>query len=131
MDVFLSSIKEINRLISKRMSNIYLKVTTEKNWRFQNLGSKNSSPGDFLGTSNSSRYNWILQIVVAFLKSENWEQKRDWLFCCFNFERNYAFCWTKSWTLHKKWRFPLRISSVNMTKSAISCGFGHIHWKNP
>ena len=31
MDVFLSSIKEINRLISKRMSNIYLKVTTEKN----------------------------------------------------------------------------------------------------
>ena len=31
MDVFLSSIKEINRLTSKRMSNIYLKVTTEKN----------------------------------------------------------------------------------------------------
>ena len=26
----------------------------------------------------------------------------------------------------KKWRFPLRISSVNVTKSAGNCGFGHI-----
>ena len=29
-------------------------------------------------------------------------------------------------TLHKKWSFPLRISSVNVTKSAGNCGFGHI-----
>ena len=34
-------------------------------------------------------------------------------------------------TLPKKWSFPLRISSVNVTKSAVSCGFGHIYWKNP
>ena len=34
-------------------------------------------------------------------------------------------------TLHKKWSFPLRISSVNVTKSAVSPGFGHIYWKNP
>ena len=34
-------------------------------------------------------------------------------------------------TLHKKWSFPLRISSVNVTKSAISCGFGYIDWRNP
>ena len=32
-------------------------------------------------------------------------------------------------TLHKKWSFPLRISSVNVTKSLISSGFGHIYWK--
>ena len=31
----------------------------------------------------------------------------------------------------KKWNFLFRISSVNVTKSAISCGFGHIHWRNP
>ena len=31
--------------------------------------------------------------------------------------------------LLKKWSFPLRISSVNVTKSARSCGFGHIYWK--
>ena len=32
--------------------------------------------------------------------------------------------WPQS--LHKRWRFSLRISSVNVTKCAISCGFGHI-----
>ena len=30
-------------------------------------------------------------------------------------------------TLHKKRSFPLRISSVNVTKSAVSSGFGHIY----
>ena len=30
-------------------------------------------------------------------------------------------------TLHKKIIFPLRISSVNVTKSAENCGFGHIY----
>ena len=34
-------------------------------------------------------------------------------------------------TLHKKWSFPLRISSVNVTKSAGICGFSHIYWRNP
>ena len=29
--------------------------------------------------------------------------------------------------LHKKWSFPLRISPVNVPKSAVSCGFGHIY----
>ena len=45
-----SSIKIINKLIGKRMSNIYLKVTIEKNWLSQNfdfLSLKNSSPGQF------------------------------------------------------------------------------------
>ena len=28
--------------------------------------------------------------------------------------------------LHKKWSFPLKISSVNVTQSAGNCGFGHI-----
>ena len=41
--------KEISRLLSKEMSNIYLKVTiVENNWRFHNfdfLGLKNLSPG--------------------------------------------------------------------------------------
>ena len=27
----------------------------------------------------------------------------------------------------QKRNFPLRISSVNLTKSAVSCGFGHIY----
>ena len=27
--------------------------------------------------------------------------------------------------------FPVRISSVNVTKSAGNCGFDHIYWRNP
>ena len=34
-------------------------------------------------------------------------------------------------SLHKKWSFTLRISSLNMTKSAGNCGSGHIYWRNP
>ena len=37
----------------------------------------------------------------------------------------------KMYTLHKKWSFLLRVSSVNVTKSADFCGFGHIYWRNP
>ena len=32
--------------------------------------------------------------------------------------------------LPKKWSFPLRIPSVNVTKSGVPCGFGHIYWRN-
>ena len=34
-------------------------------------------------------------------------------------------------TLHKKLSFPLKISSVNVTNSAVSSGFGHIYLRNP
>ena len=33
--------------------------------------------------------------------------------------------------LHQERSFPLRISSVNVTKSAVFCEFSHIYWKNP
>ena len=33
--------------------------------------------------------------------------------------------------LHKKWSFPLKISSVNVTKSPENRGFGHIYWRHP
>ena len=29
----------------------------------------------------------------------------------------------------QKWSFLLRISSINVSKSAVSSGFGHIYWK--
>ena len=57
--MFFSSIKEINRfskevnrLLSKGMSNIHLKVTIEKKWHTQNcdfLSLKSSSPVTFWG----------------------------------------------------------------------------------
>ena len=66
--MFFISINGINRLINKGMSNISLKVTIEKNWRSQNynfLSLKRLSPGQFLGSSNSPRYHWILKLPVA------------------------------------------------------------------
>ena len=58
--MFFSSIKEINRMITKGMSNIYLKGTIEKKWRTQNfdfLNLKSLSPDEFLRSSNSRRYH--------------------------------------------------------------------------
>ena len=49
----------MNKLLSKEMSNIYVKVTIEKNLRSQNFGFlslKIFSPGQFLGSCNSPRY---------------------------------------------------------------------------
>ena len=37
---------------------------------------------------------------------------------------------TQSFLLNKKWIVLLRISSVNMTKSAVYCGFAHIYSRN-
>ena len=92
-------IKERNRLISKGTSNIYLKITIEKNWRSQNfnfLSLKNSSPGQLLGSSNSGIYHWILKFLIATPKSEIWEQKYMWFLYYFNFERNYDVLKPKS-----------------------------------
>ena len=33
--------------------------------------------------------------------------------------------------LHKKWSFPLKISSVNLTKSIGNYWIGHIYWTDP
>ena len=51
------------------------------------------------------------------------------LFSYWIYQQKQIRFWIK--TLHKKWSFSLRISSVNATKSAGNCGFGHIYWRNP
>ena len=63
-----SSVKEINRLINKGISHIYLKDTVEKNWRSQNcdfLNLKHLSPGQFFGSSRLHKCHWILTLLVA------------------------------------------------------------------
>ena len=47
------------------------------------------------------------------------------------FKKNLARLNQISMPLHKKSSFPLRISSINVAKSAVSSGFGHIYWRNP
>ena len=69
-----SSRKEINRLLSRGMSNIYLKITIEKKWHTQNFDFRNlkgSSPGQILRSSNSHRCHSIFKLWVR--KTEIWE----------------------------------------------------------
>ena len=48
--------------------------------------------------------------------------------CAYNTHCIHLYSWKHHCT--KKRSFLLRISSVNVTKSAVSCGFGHIYWRN-
>ena len=77
--MFFNSIKEINMsrneinwLLGKGMSNIYLKEclisAIEKKWCTQNFNFKSlksSSPAQFLGSSTSHIYHWIFKLLVA------------------------------------------------------------------
>ena len=59
--------KEINRSLSKGMSNIYFKVIIEKNWRSQNfdlLSLKLLSSNQFWGAPTHENH-WILKLLVA------------------------------------------------------------------
>ena len=57
--MFLNLIKEINRLLSKGMSNIYLKITTETFSKLQFLGLKNLLPGQIWeAPTHSSSLNY-------------------------------------------------------------------------
>ena len=54
-------------------------------------------------------------------------QKRSLILC------HMKFLWMKvirKTRYTNKWSFPLRIFLVTVTKSAVSCGFGHIYWRN-
>ena len=57
---------------------------------------KCSSPDQFLGSSNSPRYHWILKLLVATWRSVIWNQNFVWLFYYFDFGRNYDFLKSKS-----------------------------------
>ena len=124
--MFFSSIKRINRLISKGTSNIYLKLLLRKKWRSQNfdfLSLRSLSPGKFLGSSNSCRYILILKLLFTTYKWEIWEQNCVWLFCHHDSERNYdllkskgpCILLNKNITLIKmkrnwKWKIPHTVS---------------------
>ena len=61
--------KEINRLLRKRISNTYLKITTEKKWPTKNfdfISLKSLSPGQFLGAPSQADIikssNFFLQL---------------------------------------------------------------------
>ena len=57
-----------------------------------------------------------LKYLHHFIFGGRW----DFFWCFFQFLQHHL--------QHKKWRFLLRISSVNVTKPTVSWGFGHIYW---
>ena len=104
------SLKDMNRLLSRGMSNIYLKVTIEKIWHTQNfnfLSVKSSSPvsGDLQLTQISLKY----QIFLFQLKNQRSGSKRVWVLYYFYFESNYdgskskspCFLWNKNINFNK------------------------------
>ena len=74
MDVFLSLIKEINRLISKGMSNIYSKVTIEQNWRSLKLQfskfNKNTMTGPAI-SKKTTRHHAHLSLCAKSRKTND------------------------------------------------------------
>ena len=76
--------------------------------------------------TNLKKTCWFHRLKNRIVKT-NREKKLfdDFNNCRFLLERDRAF------TLHKNWSFLLKISSVNVTKFAVSCRFGHIYWRNP
>ena len=69
--------------------------------------------------------NWGFETSVSIFEYES--EYFEYVVMGGYLNTHIAQCKKTMQTLHKKLRFPLRISSVNMTKSAVSCGFGHIY----
>ena len=58
--------------------------------------------------------------IVAFEQiNAGWGDSLSW-------PNNYLW-----YSMHKKWSFPLKISSANVSKCTVSCGCGHIYCRNP
>ena len=85
-----SSIKERNRLISKGMSNIYLKVIIEKKWCILQFSKfKKFVFWSLFGELQLMQILLNFQTFCSNLKISVLEQNCVWLFSCFDFERNY------------------------------------------
>ena len=111
---------------SKGISIIYYKLLMRKTDVLKTsifFSFKNLSLGQFLESSNSRRYDWILKLLVAIWKSRDLVPNYEWLFYYFNFERNYdvlnskspCIFWTKIYTLIKpkrnqKWEISRTVS---------------------
>ena len=72
-----------------------------------------------MGNYNPLTNFWVLLIssspFIHYKKNNNTFSKLIW---------EIAFHCTKNWS------FPLRVFSINVTKSAVSCGFVRICWRN-
>ena len=99
----------------------------------KNADQNNSEYGHFLRSvhNKDSKFNFTFLTNNHFSKQDMPSTIREvfliWWFL--NFLKRFSTQGkrTISFILHKKWSFPLKISSVNVINSAVSCGFGHIY----
>ena len=87
----LKSVKEINRLVSKGISNIYLnnslrKTDPLKYFYFDWFDASKKIVKNFSAILNSNSDHWTLNVLVATKKSEVWERKLAWLFYYFEYD---------------------------------------------
>ena len=80
-----SSIKGINRLMNKGMSNIYLKITIEKNWLSRNFVSRSVFGEHQLMQISQNFKTSCCNLKIRDLGTKQCVEK----FYYFNFERNY------------------------------------------
>ena len=125
--------KEINRLLIQGMSNIYLKVSIEKNWSSQNfdvLSLKNLPPSKFFGELQLMQISLNFKTSCCNLKIRGLGAKLcvAFLVCCyFSFERNYMTFSIQRVIYIAKWKIPstalerrtLRFSSYQNRKLKI------------
>ena len=109
------------------MSNIYLKSTTEKNWRTQNFDFLNlidSSPGQLLGSSNLRRYQKIPHTLL---------KRRTLCFSSYNNRELKVKLWWVGALERKKRTFsvPLILSERNFINMCLSqCMVYWINFQN-
>ena len=87
--------KEINRLLTKKMSNIYLKVTIETFSKLLFSGFKKFVTRSVFGELQLTQISLDFKTSCCNLKIRSLGAKM-WLFYCFNFERNYDVSKSKS-----------------------------------
>ena len=96
-----------------------------------NLPNDPKHRGLFLKNKTSSEGYQLLEwaFMLLWIKyrliTSNWKEVE------LNMNLHTSSIYLEKKPLHKKWSFPLRISPVNVTKFVVSCGFGHIYWRNP
>ena len=134
--MFVRSIKEISRLISKGMSNIYLnssyweKLTNCDFWSLKYL-----SPGQFLASSISHRYYWTL-IFLLQLKSQ-WSLSKCLCYFCIQFSkellcfkvREFMLFFNKTVNFNKN-ETKLKVENPTCSFRGETCASAHMRMTN-
>ena len=124
--MLLRLVKEINRLIRKEMSNIYLKFTIEKNQSSQNFhfpSFKSFASMSAFGELQLTQISLNLKTSWCKLKIRDLGEKCGWLFYYFNFARNYGDLMPKSpcFLLNKNISFNKNEIEFTLLKRQVLC----------